>query len=59
MIEVHHVHAFELGGETTVENLALTCRGHNGFFADKDFGAAFMRMKRVSSIAAKRARRPG
>jgi 5-methylcytosine-specific restriction endonuclease McrA len=59
MLELHHVRAFELGGETTVENLALTCRGHNGFFADKDFGAAFMRMKRVSSKAAKRSRRPG
>jgi hypothetical protein len=29
-------------------NLKLLCRGHNGFFADKDFGAAHMLMKRAS-----------
>jgi hypothetical protein len=46
-LEVHHVRAFALGGEATVDNLKLLCRGHNGFFADKDFGAAHMRMKRA------------
>jgi len=47
-LEVHHVRAFALGGEATVDNLKLLCRGHNGFFADKDFGATHMRMKRAS-----------
>jgi hypothetical protein len=49
MLEVHHVRAFAFGGEATVENLRLVCRGHNGFFAVQDFGAAHMLRKRASS----------
>jgi hypothetical protein len=37
-LEVHHDHAFALGGCTTVENLRLLCRAHNALFAERDFG---------------------
>jgi hypothetical protein len=49
MLEVHHVHAFAFGGEATVENLRLVCRGHNSFFAVQDFGASHMLSKRAPS----------
>jgi 5-methylcytosine-specific restriction endonuclease McrA len=39
-LEIHHEHAFALGGSTTVENLRLLCRAHNAFFAERDFGHA-------------------
>jgi hypothetical protein len=37
-LEVHHEHAFALGGPTTLENLRLLCRAHNGLLAERDFG---------------------
>jgi DNA mismatch repair ATPase MutL len=48
MLELHHIHAFALGGSSTVENLAVVCRAHNGFFAAQDFGAEHMQKKRAS-----------
>jgi hypothetical protein len=41
-LEIHHEHAFALGGPPTVENLRLTCRAHNAFFAERDFGRDYM-----------------
>jgi hypothetical protein len=49
MLELHHIRAFALGGRSTVENLTLVCRAHNGFFAVQDFGTERMRKKRASS----------
>jgi 5-methylcytosine-specific restriction endonuclease McrA len=37
-LEIHHEHAFALGGSTTLENLRLLCRAHNGLLAERDFG---------------------
>ena len=37
-LEIHHEHAFALGGPATVENLRLSCRAHNGLLAERDFG---------------------
>ena len=42
-LEMHHEHAFALGGPTTVENLRLVCRAHNAFYAERDFGREHMR----------------
>jgi hypothetical protein len=45
-LELHHDHAFALGGQTTLENLRLVCRAHNALFAERDFGRAHVeRMK--------------
>jgi 5-methylcytosine-specific restriction endonuclease McrA len=45
-LEIHHEHAFALGGETTLENLRLLCRSHNALLAERDFGWAHVeRMK--------------
>ena len=38
-LEFHHAHAFALGGEATVENIALHCRAHNAYEAELIFGA--------------------
>jgi 5-methylcytosine-specific restriction endonuclease McrA len=38
-LEVHHVHPFALGGESTSENLELRCRTHNQAQARWDFKA--------------------
>ena len=37
-LEFHHVHPYALGGEPTVENVALRCREHNLFEAGLVFG---------------------
>jgi 5-methylcytosine-specific restriction endonuclease McrA len=45
-LEYHHVIPFAAGGTTTVENLELRCRAHNGFEADRFFGRAFVSRQR-------------
>jgi 5-methylcytosine-specific restriction endonuclease McrA len=47
-LEIHHEHAFVLGGPTTVENLRLVCRSHNALFAERDFGRAYVERKKSS-----------
>ena len=37
-LEIHHLHPFAAGGATTVDNLALRCRAHNGLEALVYFG---------------------
>jgi len=44
----------ERGGETTVENLRLRCRGHNQYEAEQTFGAGFMARKRAEAREQKR-----
>jgi Holliday junction resolvasome RuvABC DNA-binding subunit len=46
------VKEFARGGEATVDNLRLRCRGHNQFTAERTFGAAFMKEKRSQAKAA-------
>ena len=41
-VELDHVQAWALGGETTVENLQLLCRFHNDLAAQQTFGEKFM-----------------
>ena len=44
-LELHHDIPYARGGKTTAENLRLVCRSHNALFAERDFGAGFMRSK--------------
>jgi 5-methylcytosine-specific restriction endonuclease McrA len=44
-LELHHHDPYARGGQPTVENLRLVCRAHNSFFAERDYGRAFMRSK--------------
>jgi hypothetical protein len=45
-LEIHHEHAYALGGSATLENLRLVCRAHNALYAERDFGRAHVeRMK--------------
>jgi len=39
-LEFDHVRCFALGGESTVQNLRLVCRGHNQLYAEQVFGRA-------------------
>src|SRR3954466_10147068 len=43
----HHDRPYARGGKATVENLRLVCRAHNALFAERDFGRALMRSKRM------------
>lgn len=37
-LEFHHVTPYATGGQSTVDNIQLRCRAHNGFEAELDFG---------------------
>jgi hypothetical protein len=49
-LEIHHEHAFALGGGTTVENLRLLCRAHNALLAERDFGRAHVERMRNGGL---------
>ena len=55
-VEFDHVTEFARGGEATVANLRLRCRGHNQHTAEQTYGAGFMKAKReeAKAVAAKR-----
>jgi len=53
-LEFGHLHPWGKRGENSAANLALRCRAHNAFEADRDFGASFMASKRGQ----RRARKP-
>jgi hypothetical protein len=42
---VHHHETFARRGAATSDNLKLTCRAHNLFLAEQDYGGAFMQQK--------------
>ena len=42
-LEFHHVIPFAWGGETTVDNLELRCRTHNGYEGELIFGRVLRR----------------
>ncbi len=45
-LEFHHLVPFAAGGETSADNLALRCRAHNQFEAERIFGPLFAREAR-------------
>ena len=45
-LELHHLEPWARGGENTLDNLELRCRGHNQYQATLDYGPAFMAAKR-------------
>lgn len=48
----HHETPYARGGAATAANLRTVCRAHNGLFADRDFGRAFMQSKRQARRSA-------
>jgi hypothetical protein len=56
-VEFDHVTEVARGGEATVANLRLRCRGHNQHAAEQAFGAGFMKAKRAEAKAAADRRR--
>jgi 5-methylcytosine-specific restriction endonuclease McrA len=52
-LEFDHVQEFARGGEATVDNIQLRCRGHNQHTAERTFGAEFMRQKRAEAAEAR------
>ena len=53
MVEFDHIEAFARGGHATVDNVRLLCRAHNGYEAERTFGAEFMRHKRLAAAEAR------
>jgi hypothetical protein len=53
-LEVHHHEPFARGGNATVDNLRLSCRAHNQFLAELDYGRGFMREKVSEAVRASR-----
>ena len=47
-LEFHHVIPFADGGSTTVDNLQLRCRAHNGYEARQYFGSLLLRERSKS-----------
>ena len=47
-LEMHHDHAFALGGAAAESNLSLRCKAHNALAAEQDFGRDFMERKKGS-----------
>ena len=44
-----HIDEVAHGGQATVENLQIRCRGHNAYQAERTFGAGFMSEKREAA----------
>ena len=56
-LEFDHIEPVARGGQATVENLRLRCRGHNACEAERTFGAGFMAEKREEARRAAAAAR--
>jgi 5-methylcytosine-specific restriction endonuclease McrA len=50
-LEFHHERPFARGGPTTLENLRLLCRAHNGLHAERDFGREHVERKKTGGLA--------
>jgi hypothetical protein len=57
-LEVHHHAPFARGGEATVDNLRLSCRAHNQFLAELEYGRGYVRQKISEAQHAARSSRP-
>ena len=57
-LEFDHLDPVARGGQATVDNLQLRCRGHNQYEAERTFGSGFMsaKLEEARSAAAARAR---
>ena len=42
-VQVHHLHAYGMGGVSTASNLALRCMAHNLLHAEQDYGREHIR----------------
>jgi 5-methylcytosine-specific restriction endonuclease McrA len=45
-LEYDHAVPIARGGQSTVDNVRIRCRSHNGFEADRVFGSEFMKARR-------------
>jgi len=54
-LQFDHVEEFARGGEATVDNIRLSCPGHNQHAAEQTFGAGFMKQKREQAAKARAA----
>ncbi|PYQ21546.1 MAG: hypothetical protein DMF79_07915 [Acidobacteria bacterium] len=54
-LEFHHVQPYAVGGQATVDNIALRCRAHNAYEADLFYGS---RKPRRNELVPERARLP-
>jgi hypothetical protein len=54
-VEFDHKTEVARGGEATVDNLQLRCRGHNQHTAEQSYGAGFMKRKREEAATARAA----
>jgi hypothetical protein len=52
-LEVHNHEPFARGGEASVDNLRLSCRAHNQYLAELDYGRGYMREKIRDATAAR------
>ena len=48
-LEFDHIQPVARGGQATVENVRLVCRGHNQYAAEQEFGVEFMESKRAEA----------
>lgn len=46
-LTLEHRHPYALGGEPTIENLCVLCRGHNSYSAAQVFGEAYLQAQRA------------
>jgi hypothetical protein len=46
-LEFHHMDPYAVGGSSTVDNIALRCRAHNGYEARLFFGGGVVRETRA------------
>jgi hypothetical protein len=56
-VEFDHKTEVARGGEASVDNLQLRCRGHNQHTAEQTYGAGFMKRKREEAAKARAAAR--
>jgi 5-methylcytosine-specific restriction endonuclease McrA len=52
-LEFGHLHPWGKRGEHSAANLALRCRAHNAFEAERDFGTSFVASKRKQRLLRK------
>ena len=51
-LEYHHIHPFGFGGDHSLQNIRLMCRGHNAYLAERDYGKEAMAGHRRAAAGA-------